>query len=173
MPSAYFLRFTKGTYSAPGGTYGGIETYGEDPFTFGQESSVSTQPTTRYEILPSPGFHPQTPGWEYRVGDESLFSCSLVEADTPSSPIDVTTIDVAELVLTQYTFENIDPWIRTFQLTPNLSTDALERTWLASDLIVEGIFRVNVRLLFDSGRYLTVESNDQVLLQINAAPGTP
>ncbi len=173
MTTAYFLRFTKGTYSAPGGTYGGTETYGENPFTFGQQASDSTQPTTRYDLLPSPGFHPQTPGWEYRVGDESLFSCSLIESGNPSNTIDLSTVDIAELILTEYTFENLKSKIQTFLLTINTSTNALERVWLPEDLVNEGIFRVNVRLLFNSGRYLTAEANDQVLLQINSAPGTP
>jgi hypothetical protein len=164
----FFLRFVQDTYSADAATYGSV-TYGEDPFAYGQEPTETTNPSTDYDLLPALGFHPEDPGWTFRVGDENLFGCSIIDSEKPSEPIDVTPIAVAEVILTEQRFDQILPWYKRLALTPNEATNQLERTWEPGDLDKEGRFRVTVRIVFDSGRILSVEGNDSVIMQVNSS----
>ena len=164
----FFLRFVKTAISGENALYGS-ETYGADPFSYGQEATETTFPSTDYSVLPFPGYYPDLPAWTYRVGDQNAFACGVVDSNDPSVPIDVSAVATAYVVLTEDRFDQQIPWYRTFQLIPNEANDQLERTWLQGDLRRQGRYRVTVRILFDSGRYLTVESNDDVMLYVNSS----
>jgi len=164
----FFLRFVKSAITGESALYGS-ETYGADPFSYGQEATETVFPSTEYSLLPYPGYHPQEPAWTYRVGDQNEFACAIVDSNDPSSPIDVSPVDTAHVVLTEERFDQQLPWYRTFNLIPEEATNQLRQSWLQGDLRRQGRYRVTVRVLFASGRYLTVEANDNVMLNVNGS----
>ena len=168
----FYLRFVQGNFVTAAGDYGGPETYGETGMTYGQEALESAEPTTQYEILPSPGFHPQDPAWRYRVGDETEFACIIVEHENPSQRLDVTSIAQATLFITSFTFDT-SALTKEFELTPDEATDELKYVWLPFDLDAEGAFRVIIQIVFDTGRTMTIETNDQVLMHVHASSALP
>jgi hypothetical protein len=169
MPTrTYNLRFLRGSYDYSDATYG-VSTYGADNYTYGQEASQSILAGVNYELLPSPGWHPAEPEWVYRIGDETRFASSVVDHDNPSDSIDVSTVTAAQLFLTLWSFGSVEQTF-TYDLTPNLTEDTLDRYWLQTDLQTEGRFRVNIHIEFDSGRSITVEGADSVSLFVNSGP---
>lgn len=164
MPSnQFFLRFLTGSRLAANATYGSEE-YGSSLLTYGQEPNESALPSIDYSILPEPGFHPANPAWTFRQYDETRFSCVVVDTETPSVPIDVTSVVRADVLLVQLGFDK--PWRRQWTLDKNEATNELYRDWYAGDLYQTGLFRVTIRIEFDSGRHLTVESGDEVYMEI-------
>lgn len=163
----FFLRFVESAITGENALYGS-ETYGADPFSYGQEATETVFPSTEYSVLA--GSSPDLPAWTYRVGDQNKFSCAIVDSKDPSVPIDVSAINTASVLLWNASrFDQQLPWYRTYQLIPNETNNQLERTWLPGDLSREGRFRVQIHVLFDSGRTLTVESNDEVMLYVNSS----
>jgi hypothetical protein len=168
----YNLKFLRGSYSAADATYG-VANYGTDPYTYGQEASQSILAGVDYELLPFPGWHPAYPEWVYRVGDESRFSAAIVDRDNPSDAIDVSTVASAVVVLTRWTFANsssplADQYV--YVLLTDGSNNTLYRDWLQTDLQTSGRFRVNIRIVFDSGRAMTIEGSDGVSMNVNNGP---
>ena len=160
------VKFLQGSYLASDAAYGSV-TYGEDAFTYGQQGTQSVLSGVSYELLPSPGWHPQDPAWVFRAGDTTRFSSLIVSADDPTKQVDVSTIVSATLVLTEWGMDGATTWKRGFDLLADVPSNSLYRDWLPDDLVVQGRFRVVVRILFESGRNMTVESNDSVVFQIN------
>jgi hypothetical protein len=163
----FFLRFVKTAITGENALYGS-ETFGADPFSYGQEATETVFPSTDYTLLPHPGHYPQSPGWSYRVGDQNLFSCSVVDSKNPSDPIDVSAVSEAYVVLAEQKFDHVLPWYQEFELTIDEGNKRFTRNWLIGDLGKQGRFRVNVRILFNSGRHLTVESKDETMLFVNS-----
>lgn len=168
----YNLKFLRGSYSSADATYGSVN-YGTDPYTYGQQASQSILAGVDYELLPFPGWHPAYPEWVYRVGDESRFSAAVVDRDNPSDAIDVSTVVSAVVVLTRWTFANSaspssDRYV--YDLSTDLTNNTLYRTWLQTDLQTPGRFRVNIRIIFQSGRAMTIESSDGVSMHVNNGP---
>ncbi|RKZ13131.1 hypothetical protein DRQ53_13790 [bacterium] len=168
----FHLRFFSGGYTADDAAYGSLVTYGEDPFTYGQQASQTTLTGTDYELLPSPGWHPQDPAWVFREADTTRFSALIVDVDDPTEQVDVSVVVQADLILTQWTNDGAKAWKRGFPLVADVDTNTLYRDWVATDLIVQGRFRAALRVLFESGRYMTVETNDSVVFQVNASQQT-
>jgi hypothetical protein len=148
------LRFRSGA-AAPEGTYGSAgRTYGEPGWTYGQ---AATDPTdTRYDVTAFPGWGPRTPDWEYRQWDITPVMEMVLLAEG-GAPIDYASILSAELILTlttygAYTYQPAYPLV--------VNADRLTRVWETGDLLVPGRYRVIVKMVFDSGRTLTVPSSD-------------
>ena len=164
----YKVRYLSGSYNADASSYG-VRNYGSEQFTYGQEQQESVLSGIDYELLPYPGGHPSTPEWVYRVGDETRFSVVIVDKGNPSSAIAVAPIVKAVVVLQKYTFKG-EALRRVYELTTDLSNDLLYRDWLPDDLSEEGRYRVNVQILFGSGRQFTIEGTDSVELFIHSSP---
>ena len=164
----FHLLFLSGGYTADDAQYGS-ETYGADPFTYGQQPTQTTLNGTDYELLPTPGWHPQDPAWLFRLADTTRFGAVIVDRSDPTEQVDVSTVVSAFLFLTEWTLDGSKAWKRGFELSADVPNNLLFRDWLPGDLIVQGRFRVLLRILFESGRYLTVEANDSVTLQVNAS----
>ena len=160
----FHIKFLQGSYSAEDALYGSAN-YGDS--TYGAVASQSALGGVKYELLPAPGWHPQEPAWTFRYGDSTRFEAFVVDAATPTTKLDVSPITAAHLVLTQWTFDGSKAWKRGFPLLLNETDNSFYRDWDTFDLIVAGRFRVAIRMLFDSGRYMTVETNDSVVLQVN------
>lgn len=161
----YHLRFVQGSFLSDDSQYGSA-TYGEDGYTYGQDQQQSIIPGTEYYLLPWPGWQPHDPaGWTARSGDTSQFTAVVVDQQNPSSFIDVSSVVSAQLVITQWTFAK--PWKGIYPLQLNTANNQFYRDWQEGDLPVAGRFRVSIRILFESGRYLTVEGSDDPMLQVN------
>ena len=161
------LRFLQGSFLADDATYGSA-TYGEPLYTYGPEPTQTVIPGIDYDVLPSPGWHPQEPGWVFRIGDTTRFACVIIDKDAPDQPIDVSSIFQAHLILNKVSFDS-SPYAVQYDLLPDPATNQLYRDWLPQELIVQGRFRVSIRILFLSDRYLSIEANDELELQVNAA----
>ena len=164
----YKVRYLSGSYNADASSYG-VRNYGSEQFTYGQEQQESVLSGIDYDLLPYPGGHPSTPEWVYRVGDETRFSVVIVDKGNPSSAIAVAPIVKAVVVLQKYTFKG-EALRRVYELTTDPKNNLLYRDWLPSDLFEEGRYRVNVQILFGSGRQFTIEGTDSVELFINSSP---
>ena len=173
MPIAsrhFHLKFLQGSYLSDDAEYGSA-LYGDS--TYGAQATQSVLGGDTYELLPFPGWHPQDPAWVYRIGDTTRFEALVVASNDPTDQVDVSTLTAAHLILTQWTMDGSKAWKRGFELLPDSANNVLYRDLLPTDLIVAGRFRVSIRLLFDSGRYMTVEGNDGVLMQVNDATFDP
>lgn len=150
--------------TSPDGTYGAAtRTYGEASWTYGQAATDPLQ--TKYELSPFPGWGNRRPGWEYRQWDTTpAMDISLLAPG--AIPVDYTSIDTAELVLTLASYGAYE-YQPAFPLAVN--SDRLTRTWEPGDLLVAGMFRVAVLVVFDSGRSLTVPPNDLAALVVRDA----
>jgi hypothetical protein len=157
------LSFTTGP-SAPDGTYGSAGAdYGEIGWTYGQSLTDPTE--TGYELTAYPGWGPRVPDWEYRQWDTSpALEISLLAPG--AVPIDYSLVDTAELILTRTSYGAFE-YQPAFALT--VGADRLTRTWEEGDLLVAGHFRVIVKLVFGSGRTMTIPSRDLAALVVRNA----
>lgn len=151
----YRLRFVAGV-SLNASTYGsglyGSDTYGtraSDPLT-----------SIRYFLVPLPSGYLSDPSWSYRQGDTiPPFVAKIVDED---GPIQLDAVDGAVLVLTPDDGRLGGPW--TYELTIQTDTpngDQLYREWLPHDLDAAGSYRLDVVLVFSSGRQMSVPVDDR------------
>lgn len=160
------LRFLQGGYATNEGFYGSDPgTYGEPEFTYGIESGESTVLGLRYVVLPVPAQRPGTPEWSYRIGDTAKpFLAAIIAEETPSERLDLSSITDAWLVLTELSPTSSSR--RGYLLEWDAESNLLRRDWLQDDLLRRGRFMVTIRLQFESGRYMSIEANDDTLLEI-------
>jgi hypothetical protein len=165
------LRFVSGGIAADRGLYGS-GTYG-DLQSYGEEVGESAITGVRYELMPYPGWHPGRAAWIYRVGDtEEPFVAVIGNYEDPMDRLDVTSIHQAMLVLREVSLVK-KPWMRAFPLFTNEAQNTLDRTWHESDLTRAGEFAATIRVLFNSGRYMTIEAQDDTtFLVTGSAEGT-
>ena len=161
----FHVRFLQGGYSTESGFYG-QDTYGEAQLTYGQEAGESTVAGVEYMIVPQPGSRPADPTWQFRVGDTTRqFTAAIVDRRNPDQRLDLTPIADAHLVITELRpFGGV--YRRGFVLEWDPVEDVLVRQWFPDDLVRPGRYLVNIRLLFNSGRYMTLEPNDDITFEV-------
>jgi len=169
----FHLRFLRGGYTSEPGAYG-TDTYGSADQTYGQRTGESVVTGTEYMIVPDPGARPAVPAWVFRTNDTGKpFIAAIVNQVDPSDRLDLEPVVEAELVLTEFvTFGASGSMIarRTFPLVWDPIADVLRRDWDPGDLVRPGRYIVNIRLLFESGRYMTLEGNDDSYAEVVDAP---
>jgi hypothetical protein len=141
----------------------GSSTFG-GPITFGQAAS---DPATAlvYQAIPMPEGYPDSQSWSYRIGDTTP-AIELMIVSEDGAPIDSTPIAQVALALDRFTGEPhrilmpLVPVGNTFRCDPE-----------PDDLNAEGKYRVVVRVLMNSGRVLTVPTDDRVSFTIAARSG--
>ena len=144
------------TVASPAGTYGAAtRTYGEVGWSYGQALAEGTE--TSYQLTAYPGWGPRSPDWEYRQWDTTpAMNISLIGPS--GATIVYSTIASATLVLTQTSYGGYDFYSPVYTLT--VAADRLTRTWVQYDLPAVGMYRAVVKLVFTSGRTMTIPSND-------------
>ena len=160
------IEFPQGGISQTAGTYGSIGTYGQQAVTYGQPQGEAALTGIRYVLLPTPGWGPSAATWVFRKGDTAQpFSAIITNHKEPADRLDLSAVSAARLVLRRTnigkTYSN-----RNFDLTVNTGNDTITRTWAETDLQEIGTFLVAIQLKFDTGRKITVQSDDTVTLQV-------
>jgi hypothetical protein len=156
----YRLRFITGvTLSAA--TYGS-GTYGSG--TYGEQASDPLS-SLLYYLVPWPGGYLADPSWIYRQGDIHPQFKAVVRSIEDT--LDLTSLARADLVLTNTDGgADLTPWL--FPLTVALidGISWLVRDWAPGDLDTPGTYRTGVVLTFNSGRRMTVPTDDRLNFQI-------
>lgn len=162
----FHLRFVQGSYPLSAGTYGGTGTYGDADLTYGSEPGESVLAGALYKLAPYPGDRSHTPSWLYREGDTAKgFKANIVERDNQSIKLDLSTVATAVLWLTPIGLTNNGLTATSFALTVDVSNNFVERTWTDGDLS-KGRFIASVILTFNSGRVMTVETDDEIQIEV-------
>jgi len=166
-----YVKFLRGGVDAASGNYGS-GTFGDTELTYGQEATDPTLTGTNYRLLPLAGSRPRKPAWQYRVGDTLLrWQAMIVDPVDPSSRMSLVPVTQAALII-----ELMDParayWYRGFALDLGVD-DVLTRVWGVGDLPVPGLFRATVVMDFDTGRRMSVETDDDVLMAVHGVGEGP
>lgn len=157
----YRLRFITGV-SLTARTYGS-GTYGDG--TYGEQASDPLESLT-YTMIPWPGGYLPDPAWIFRQGDVTPRFRVQVRSD--DELLDLDGLDFAYLVLTNTDgASNTTPWLFELDVATIDGLDWLVRSWLPTDLAIPGTFRAAVVLQYDSGRRLTIPSDNRYQFVIN------
>jgi hypothetical protein len=167
----FYLRFLQGGYASSAGFYGGGvtgDTYGQANVTYGMEAGESTIPGVDYIVMPIPGSRPSNPAWLFRVGDTAKgFTAAVVDQLNPTRRLDTSSLVDAYLVLTEpLRSHGGGIWQKAFLLEWDEDNDVLHRQWFPDDLSKPGRYVVTIRLLFESGRYMSIEANDETMFEV-------
>lgn len=159
----YRLRFVSGV-SFTAATYGS-STFG-GPITYGQRG---TDPVNdyRYRIVPLPAGYIAQPAWVRRAGDATPpFEAVITAGDVP---LDLSSVSTARLVLT--TADGRDPasfYLLDLDVATPTTRGVVVHDWSTTDDVPAGTYRVLVVLVTQSGRRLSLPTNDD--LQLEVAP---
>lgn len=163
----YHARFTQGGYPTTTGFYGGTDNYGEAEQTYGGEAGETGLGGAVYIVLPAPGYRGVSPSWLYRANDTARqFRAVIGNRADLTDRLDVSLLASAELVLTETSFNGEAISRRAFALTTDLTNNELYVDFSATDLPKRTRYAVQIRCLFTSGRYMTIETDDEVRLEV-------
>lgn len=161
----FHIRFVQGGFPQAEGFYG-ADTYGAEYATYGSEVGEATIPGVQYFVMPVSGRRPSDPAWLFRIGDTAnKFEAMIVERESPSKRLGLESVVDAYLVLSQ-TNANAGVYQQAHLLEWDEDTDIFFRTWEADDLVRPGRYMVTLRLLFKSGRFMSIEANDETLFEV-------
>jgi hypothetical protein len=157
------LKFVTGGVTADSATYG-TQNYGDQ--TYGQEAGESTLTGIRYALVPVGGWNPLSAMWRFRSRDTmKLFQAQIVDYEDPIHPIELDAVAAAMLYLRPVDLGRPGVPLE-FPLTLDLVNDVLEREWEPDDLSITGRYSVVVHIEFETTRRMTVETDDESLLQV-------
>lgn len=154
----YRMRSVAFTVNRSASTYGS-GTYGEG--TYGQEAT-DPLPNVEYTLTPLPGEWHTDPGWVFRKGDSGgVFRAQAIGVH---SVLDLGPVESAALVIDRASVgERVT---NAFPLTIDTDNDVISYEFLPDQLDEEGVYRVAVQFVFDSGRCMTVTPDDSLSLVI-------
>jgi hypothetical protein len=140
----------------------GAGTYGEG--TYGQEAS-DTLSNVDYVLSPHPGRWPASNGWVFRQGDVgATFRAVVLGLD---GEMNLTPVERATLVIERNaTGQRL---LRAFALDIDAGTNELSCEFEVGDLVVQGMYRAAVQLVFASGRCMTVTPDDGSSFMVRGA----
>ena len=171
-PASYHMRILRGGYAPPGSGQLGAGTMGSG--TLGERATQAAVEGINYVVIPVSGSYPSEPAWSFRRGDTGrTFECTMVDSRNPTERLATADIATAELILTDISAR--DHWTRLYPLDLDSVNDICFRQWHEYDLPLIGRFMVMVKLIFNSGRQMTLQANDQtqVFVYDQALAGDP
>lgn len=154
----YRMRSAAFTVAKTASTYGSGN-YGDG--TYGQEAS-DPMPSVEYTLMPLPGEWHTDPGWVFRKGDSGMVF--RAQAVGISSVLDLSPVASAALVIDRAS--DGERVTNAFPLTIDSDDDVVSYEFLPDQLTEEGVYRVGVQFVFDSGRCMTVTADDSLSLVI-------
>ena len=163
------LRFVLGSFATSDGYYG-TGLYGGEDQTYGQIRGESALPGVNYVILPGSSSRPHAVSWHYRAHDTARrFEASIIPLDKPNFELDLTSVVRATLILSGMSAFGGVQDRRIFDLDVDYSSNQVWRNWEQDDLDRIGRYLVNIRLVFGTGRVMTVGTDDDQALQVSSA----
>jgi hypothetical protein len=108
--------------------------------------------------------------WHYRAHDTARrFEASIIPLDKPNLPLDLTPVLRATLILSGISAFGGVQDRRIFDLNIDYEASQLWRNWEHDDLDRIGRYLVNIRIVFGTGRVMTVGTDDDQALQVSSA----
>lgn len=155
---ALVARFVPYDSSTAAATYGG-GTYGGS--TYGAEASDPLS-NREFVLAPAPGQYPADVGWEFRVGDvgnEWVAQVVGIDGILPLEPFDQAVLVIERVSAGERVCKG-------FETTMDTTTNRLSYAWRDGDLEHAGLYAVMVQFVSESGRPLTVDSNDLTSMMV-------
>ena len=156
----YRLRFFSGA-TLTQMTYGS-GTYGDG--TYGMQKSDALT-TVHHRLIPLPAGTPTVPSWRYRQNDTQPDWEAQIVAD--DGVVDFAGVDHSLLIMTPVNTPNLGTWVVELDIDVwSGGGQYLSHQWKKGELGEPGMFRVGVVIVYDTGRQLSVPTNDTHVLVV-------
>ena len=162
----FHLRFVQGGFPAEEGQYGS-DLYGSPDFTYGQLVGEDALIGLNYVVLPVSSSHPDRTSWFFRVGDTAKsFVAQIIPESEPQKPMSLGSVAAATLFLNETSSFTSEFQRLSFDLSIDKDNSHLVYSFEPGDLHKPGYYNVQIRVLFNSGRYMTIEAAGESTLSV-------